>query len=70
MTNRDEACGRLLENLEDAISILEKGKEACVLDDWELFPVEEVEEIIEQLRDMVERLNVEIAKMEDDDEVE
>jgi len=68
MTNRDEACGRLLENLEDAISILEKGKEACALDDWELFPVEEVEEIIEQLRDMVERLNVEIAEL--DDEVE
>jgi len=66
MTNRDEACGRLLENLEDAISILEKGKEACVLDDWELFPVEEVEEIIEQLRDMVERLNVEIAELGDE----
>jgi uncharacterized small protein (DUF1192 family) len=70
MTNKDEACGRLLESLEDAISILEKGKEACALDDWELFPVEEVEEIVEQLRDMVERLNVEIAKMEDEDEVE
>lgn len=70
MTDRDEACGRLLGNLEDAISILEKGKEACALDDWELFPVEEVEEIVEQLRDMVERLNVEIAKMEDEDEVE
>ena len=68
MTNRDEACGRLRENLEDAISILEKGKEACALDDWELFPVEEVEEIIEQLKDMVERLNVEIAEL--DDEVE
>ena len=70
MTARDEAYGRLLESLEDAISILEKGKEACALDDWELFPVEEVEEIIEQLRDMVERLNVEIAEMEDEDEVE
>ena len=70
MTDRDEACGRLLESLEDAISILEKGKEACALDDWEIFPMEEVEEIIEQLRDMVERLNVEIAKMEDEDEVE
>lgn len=70
MTERDEACGRLLESLEDAISILEKGKAACVLDDWEIFPMEEVEEIIEQLRDMVERLNVEIAEMEDEDEGE
>jgi len=70
MSDRDEACGRLLESLEDAISILEKGKEACTLDDWELFPVEEVEEIIEQLRDMVERLNVEIAELDDEDEVE
>lgn len=70
MTDRDEACGRLLGNLEDAISILEKGKEACALDDWEIFPVEEVEEIIEQLRDMVERLNVEIAEIDDENEVE
>jgi SepF-like predicted cell division protein (DUF552 family) len=70
MTDRDEACGRLLGSLEDAISILEKGKEACVLDDWEIFPVEEVEEIIEQLRDMVERLNVEIAEIADENEGE
>jgi uncharacterized small protein (DUF1192 family) len=70
MTDRDEACGRLLGNLEDAISILEKGKEACALDDWEIFPVEEVEEIIEQLRDMVERLNVEIAEIDDENEGE
>jgi len=70
MTDRDEACGRLLGSLEDAISILEKGKEACVLDDWEIFPVEEVEEIIEQLRDMVERLNVEIAEIDDENEGE
>jgi len=70
MTDRDEACGRLLECLEDAINILEKGKEACALDDWEIFPIEEVEEIIEQLRDMVERLNIEIAEMEDEDEIE
>jgi uncharacterized small protein (DUF1192 family) len=70
MTDRDEACGRLLGSLEDAISILEKGKEACALDDWEIFPVEEVEEIIEQLRDMVERLNVEIAEIDDENEGE
>jgi uncharacterized small protein (DUF1192 family) len=70
MTDRDEACGRLLGSLEDAISILEKGKEACALDDWEIFPVEEVEEIIEQLRDMVERLNVEIAEIADENEGE
>ena len=70
MTDRDEAYGRLLECLEDAITILEKGKEACALDDWKIFPIEEVEEIIEQLRDLVERLNVEIAKMDDEDEVE
>jgi SepF-like predicted cell division protein (DUF552 family) len=70
MTDRDEACGRLLGNLEDAISILEKGKEACALDDWEIFPMEEVEEIIEQLRDMVERLNVEIAEIDDENEGE
>ncbi len=68
MTDRDEACGRLLESLEDAINILEKGKEVCALDEWEIFPIEEVEEIIEQLRDMVERLNIEVAKMEDEDE--
>ncbi len=70
MTDRDEACGRLLANLEDAINILEKGKEACALNDWEIFPIEEVEEIIEQLRDLVERLNVEMAEIEDEDEVE
>jgi len=58
MTDRDEACAHLLESLEDAISILEKGKEVFVLDDWEIFPIEEIEEIIEQLRDMVERLNM------------
>ncbi len=70
MTDRDEAYGRLLECLEDAITILEKGKGACALDDWEIFPIEEVEEIIEQLRDLVERLNIEVAEMEDEDDAE
>ena len=65
MGDREEACERLLDNLEDAIASLERGKEECEINDWELFDPEEIEEILEQLRDMASRLNVKISELDD-----
>lgn len=68
MGEREEACERLLDNLEDAIASLERGKDECEIDNWELFAPEDLEEIIEQLRDMASKLSIKMA--EDDFEEE
>ena len=65
MSLRDEACERLLENIEDAINSLERGKEECAVEKWELFPPEEIEEIVEKLRDMASKLNIKISEVDD-----
>ena len=65
MGERDEACERLLDNIEDAIASLERGKEECEINDWELFAPEDLEEIIEQLRTMAGKLNLKITELED-----
>lgn len=67
MGDRQEACERLIENIEDAINSLEHGKDECELNDWDLFDPEEIEEIIEQLRDMAAKLNMKISQMDDVD---
>lgn len=64
MGEREEACERLLDNLDDAIASLERGKDECEIDNWELFAPEDLEEIIEQLRDMASKLSI---KMTEDD---
>ena len=67
MGEREDACERLLENIEDALVSLERGKEECSVDDWELFAPEDLEEIIEHLRDMVATLNMKMTSLEDVD---
>jgi hypothetical protein len=64
MGEREEACERLLDNLEDAIASLERGKEECEIENWELFPPEELEEIAEQLRNMASKLHIKMAEKE------
>lgn len=64
MGEREEACERLLDNLEDAIASLERGKEECEMENWDLFAPEELEEIIEQLRDMAAKLNVKMTQVD------
>ena len=67
MGEREEACERLLDNLEDAIASLERGKEECEMENWDLFAPEELEEIIEQLRDMAAKLNVKMTQVNEFD---
>lgn len=64
MGEREEACERLLDNLEDAIVSLERGKEECEIENWELFPPEELEEIAEHLRIMASKLHIKMAEKE------
>lgn len=59
MGEKEEACERMIETLGDAIEILEKAKEDCT-GDWELFPPEEIEEVIEKLEDIVSALNLQL----------
>ncbi len=67
MGEREEACERLLDNLEDAIASLERGKEECEMENWDLFAPEELEEITEQLRDMAAKLNVKMTQVDEFD---
>lgn len=57
MGDREEACERLIDTLKESIVKLERGKEECVQGDWELIPPEELEEIIDKLYEMLEKLN-------------
>ena len=65
MGEKDEACERLLVNLEDAIASLERGKDECEMNDWELFAPEDLEEIIDYLRSMADKLHIKITELED-----
>ena len=64
MGDREEACERLLDNLEDAIASLERGKDECEIENWELFPPEELEEILDQLHDMASKLHIKMTEDE------
>jgi hypothetical protein len=59
MGEREEACERMIETLEDAIETLEKAKEECT-GDWELFPPEDIEEVIDKLEEIVSTLNLQL----------
>lgn len=65
MGDREEACERLLDTIEDAINSLERGKEECEISDWDLFAPEEIEEVIEALREMESKLNVKMTELDD-----
>ena len=59
MGEKEEACERMIETLEDAIETLEKAKEECT-GDWELFPPEDIEEVIDKLEEIVSTLNLQL----------
>lgn len=59
MGEKEEACERMIETLEEAIETLEKAKEECA-GDWELFPPDEIEEVIEKLGEIVANLNLKL----------
>lgn len=59
MSEKEEACERMIETLQEAIETLERAKEECA-GDWDLFPPEEIEEVIEKLEDLVENLNMQL----------
>jgi hypothetical protein len=61
MGKKEEACERMIETLEEAIETLEKAKEDCT-GDWELFPPDEIEEVIEKLGEIVASLNLQLNK--------
>jgi hypothetical protein len=61
MGEKEEACERMIETLEDAIETLEKAKEECT-GDWELFPPDEIEEVIEKLAEIVSTLNLQLGQ--------
>jgi len=56
MGDHDDACERVMNALQDAVYALERGKEECMSEDWELFPPEEIEEIIEMIALIIEKL--------------
>jgi hypothetical protein len=62
MGEREEACERMLDNLEDAIASLERGKEECAAESWDLFAQEDLDEVIELLQDMASKLNLKISE--------
>ena len=68
MGEREEACERLLDNLEDAIASLERGKDECEMNDWALFAPEDLDEIVEQLHTMAAKLNLKISEKEFDEQ--
>ena len=57
MGEKEEACERMIETLEEAIVTLEKAKDECT-GDWEIFPPDEIEEVIEKLAEIVANLNL------------
>jgi hypothetical protein len=59
MGEKDEACERMIETLEEAINTLEKAKEDCT-GDWDLFPPDEIEDVIEKLTEIVTNLNLKL----------
>ncbi len=61
MGEKEEACERMIEILEVAINTLEKAKEECT-GDWDLFPPEEIEEVIEKLAEIVANLNLQLSQ--------
>jgi len=61
MSEKEEACERMIETLEGAINTLEKAKEECT-GDWELFPPDEIEEVIEKLTEIVGNLNLQLSR--------
>jgi hypothetical protein len=65
MTTKEETCEQLIESLEDAIDSLERGRDECTLEDWDIFSPEDLEEIIDLLREMVTKLEQQLTSFEE-----
>ncbi len=65
MTTKEETCEKLIESLDDAIDSLERGRDECTLEDWDIFSPEDLEEIIELLREMVTKLELQLSSFEE-----
>jgi tRNA splicing endonuclease len=61
MTTKEETCEQLIESLEEAIESLERGRDECTIEDWDIFSPEDLEEIIEQLREIVVKLEQQLS---------
>ena len=59
MGEKEEACERMIETLEEVINTLEKAKEECA-EDWELFPPDKIEDVIEKLTEIITNLNLQL----------
>ncbi len=55
-----QSVGRIASYLEEAMSSLKKAKEECLAEDWELFPPDDIENIIDKLSQMVLELRLKI----------
>jgi len=67
MTTKEETCEHLIESLEEAIDSLERGRDECTIEDWDIFSPEDLEEIIELLREMVTKLEQQLSSFEESD---
>jgi len=56
MSNHEDACERIIDALQEAVYALERGKEECMAEDWEMFPPEEIDEIIEMIAAIIDKL--------------
>lgn len=65
MTTKEEVCEHLIESLGDAIENLERGRDECDIEDWDIFSSEDLEDIIEQLREMVTKLEQQLSSFEE-----
>jgi exonuclease VII small subunit len=70
MSTKEETCEQLIESLEDVIESLERGRDECNIEDWDIFSPEDLEEIVELLREMVTKLEQQLSSFEESDSEE
>jgi ribosome recycling factor len=56
----EQSIEQIANYLEEAMSLLKKGKEECLAEDWDLVPPDEIENIIDKLSQMVLELRLKI----------
>ncbi len=59
--NLEKSSERMAQYLEDAIKSLKKCKVECEEEDWELLSGDEIEQLIEKLRETVLKLRLKIS---------
>lgn len=61
MDNKDRACNLLEGTLKDAMDNLEQAKECMAGWDWEFISPEDINDVIETLKKIVEKVEMEIS---------